>query len=163
MSHLSNSFYSLTRVLPPINPPTSGFYEGTIQKLWDDDSTAMSSMLTPSAATCPATPTGTGPTVYSTLKGNAWHPMVVVSLPALLGGLAMIYVIQHSRPVKVQSLFFGVLAIFVFVVGGLFQVLFNNGQGNQHWGLVALYFFCQFFFNMGLNATTFIVGQPRQS
>ena len=75
----------------------------------------------------------------------------------------MIYVIQHSRPVKVQSLFFGVLAILFFVVGGLFQVLFNNGQGNQHWGLVALYFFCQFFFNMGPNATTFIECQPRQS
>ena len=132
---------------------------GTIQKLWDGDSTAMSSILTPSNATCPATPTGTGPTVYSTLKGNAWHPMVVVSLPALLGGMAMIYVIQHSRPVKVQSLFFGVLAILFFVVGGLFQVLFNNGQGNQHWGLVALYWFCQFFFNMGPNATTFIVRQ----
>ena len=136
---------------------------GTIQKLWDDNSTTMSSILTPSTATCPATPTGTGPTVYSILKGNAWHPMVVVSLPALLGGLAMIYVIQHSRPVKVQSLFFGVMAILFFVIGGLFQVLFDDGQGSRHWALVALYFFCQFFFNMGPNATTFIVGQATLS
>ena len=36
---------------------------GTIQKLWEDDSTATSSIFTPSKATCPATPTGTGPTV----------------------------------------------------------------------------------------------------
>ena len=136
---------------------------GTIQKLWEDDSTATSSTFTPSITTCPATPTGTGPTVYSTLKGNAWHPMVVVSLPALFGGLAMTYVIQHSRPVKVQSFFFGVLACLFFLIGGLFQLLFNNGQGSQHWGLVAFYIFCQFFFNMGPNATTFIVGQPRPS
>ena len=136
---------------------------GTIQKLWEDDSTTTSSIFAPSTTTCPATPTGAGPTVYSTLKGNAWHPMVVVSLPALLGGLAMTYVIQHSRPVKVQSFFFGILACLLFLVGGLFQLLFNNGQGSQHWGLVALYILCQFFFNMGPNATTFIVGQPKLS
>ena len=59
---------------------------GTIQKLWDDDSIVMSSMLNPSTVTCPATPTGTVPIFYSTLKGTAWHPMIVVSLPALSGG-----------------------------------------------------------------------------
>ena len=127
---------------------------GTIQQLWDDDSTAMSSTITPSTATCPAIPTGTGPTVYSILKGIAWHLMLVVSLPALLGGLAMMYVIQHSQPVKFQSLFFSVMAILFFFVGRLLQAFFDNGQGSRHWALVALYILCQFLFNMGPHATT---------
>ena len=93
--------------------------------------------------------------------GNAWHPLIVVSLPALLGGLAIIYVIQHSRPVKVQSLFFVVMAVLLFVVGITFKPLLKTGQG--HWGLVALYMFCQFFFNLGTNAITFIVSSHRSS
>ena len=67
----------------------------------------------------------------------------------------MIYVIQHSRPVNVQKLFFVILALLSFLVGGLFKKLLDINQG--HWGLMALYMFCQFFFNLGSNATTFIV------
>ena len=118
----------------------------TIQKIFNDQKTLKS-------------PADTASTVYSILMGNAWHPLIVVSFPALLGGLAMIYVIQHSRPVKVQRLFFVVLAVFFFIVGGLFQKLLDINQG--HWGLVALYMFCQFFFNLGPNATTFIVSSSR--
>ena len=39
--------------------------------------------------------------------------------------------------------------------------LLKTGQG--HWGLVALYMFCQFFFNLGTNAITFIVSSHRSS
>ena len=114
----------------------------TIQKIFNDQTTATK-------------PADTTSSVYSILMGNAWHPLIVVSLPALLGGLAMIYVIQHSRPVKVQSLFFVVMAVLLFVVGITFKPLLKTDQG--HWGLVALYMFCEFFFNLGPNATTFIV------
>ena len=132
---LDTSFYGLGMSSPV-----------TIQKIFNDQKTLTS-------------PADTNSTVYSILMGNAWHPLIVVSLPALLGGLAMTYVIQHSRPVKVQRLFFVVLAVFFFIVGGLFQKLLDINQG--HWGLVALYMFCQFFFNLGPNATTFIVSSMR--
>ena len=42
--------------------------------------------------------------VYSILMGNAWHSLLVVSLPAIAGGPAMILAIQRYKPVKIQSL-----------------------------------------------------------
>ena len=159
----------LTGTMVAWGPLHAAFYglgfssSGTVQKLWDDSSTAMPSTLTPSTAPCPVTTIGTGSTISFTLKGNAWHPMVIVSLQAFLGGLTIIHVIQHSQPDIVQNLFFSILTILFFIVRGLFQVLFNNGRGNQHKGLVAFYCFCHFFFNLGPNATTLIVVQQTSS
>lgn len=95
--------------------------------------------------------------VFDKLFKNAWHSLVLVSSGALLGGMALIYVIQHSRPVKVQATFFFILGCLLFIIGGLFKPLIQHGLGTR-WVLLAAYFFCQFFFNLGANSTTFIVG-----
>ena len=100
-------------------------------------------------------------TVYQLLFENSWHSSIVVSLGALLGGVAMIYVVQHSRPVKAQSLFFIVLGVFLIVTGATFGPFLEPKEGTggagNHWALVIFYFICNFFFNLGANATTFIV------
>ncbi len=92
--------------------------------------------------------------VYEILFQNAWHSIVIVSIWALLGGMAMIYVVQNSRPAKVQFVFFVVLGIIFIVTGAIFKPLIAS-QG--HIALIVLYAACQFFFNLGPNATTFIV------
>ena len=104
---------------------------------------------------------GSNQSVFALLYGNAWHSSIVVSLGALIGGVLMIYVVRHSRPVKVQSLFFVVLGIFLLIVGGTFQPFLNAKSTGDHWALVAFYFCCQIFFNLGPNATTFIVKPPK--
>ena len=95
-------------------------------------------------------------TVYQLLFENSWHSSIVVSLGALLGGVAMIYVVQHSRPVKAQSLFFVILGGFLIITGATFRPFLDKGTGIR-WALVIFYFICNFFFNLGANATTFIV------
>ena len=105
---------------------------------------------------------GTKPTVYELLLGNAWHSTVVVSVGALLGGLALIYLIQRLRPKHIQIIFFAVLGLLLILVGALFKPLIGTGcspllHPSYHWGVVVLYVFCQVFFNLGANATTFIV------
>ena len=101
-------------------------------------------------------------TVYELLFENSWHSSIVVSLGALLGGVAMIYVVQHSRPVKAQSFFFVVLGVFLIVTGATFKPFLDpkKGGAGDHWILVIFYFMCNFFFNLGANATTFIVSSP---
>ena len=128
------SFYGLGMSSPKV-----------IQKLWDG-------LLEDSSD---------GRTVYQLLSENSWHSSIVVSLGALLGGLAMIYVVQHSRPVKAQSLFFIVLGVFLIITGATFKPFLKPEKGSSdeglHWALVIFYFLCNFFFNLGANATTFIV------
>ena len=99
---------------------------------------------------------GDNKTVYQLLSENSWHSSIVVSLGALFGGVAMIYVVQHSRPVKAQSFFFVVLGVFLIVTGATFRP-FLTGGAELHWVLVIFYLLCNFFFNLGANATTFIV------
>ncbi len=94
--------------------------------------------------------------VYDQLWGNAWHSAIIVSLGALIGGALMIYVVHRDRPVKAQGLFFAILGIFLFIVGGTFNY-FLLKDISAHWALVVFYFCCQLFFNLGPNATTFIV------
>lgn len=94
--------------------------------------------------------------VWDQLWGNAWHSAIIVSLGALIGGALMIYVVHRHRPVKAQSLFFVVLACFLFIVAGTFNY-FLLEDTSAHWALVIFYFCCQLFFNLGANATTFIV------
>ena len=112
------SFYGLDMSLPKV-----------IQKLWDglnsDDQSTR--------------------TIYQLLYDNSWHLSIVVSLGALLGGIAMIYVVQNSRSVKVQSLFFAVLGIILFVAGGTFKPFIIPGSSSRgsddYWALVIFYFF----------------------
>ena len=104
---------------------------------------------------------GPEPTVYDILLGNAWHSSIVVSIGALSGGAALIYLIQRMRPKSIQIIFFAVLGLFLVLVGAVFRPLIGTGcppqRSNSHWGVVVLYVFCQVFFNLGANATTFIV------
>ncbi len=97
--------------------------------------------------------------VWDQLWGNAWHSAIIVSLGALIGGALMIYVVHRHRPVKAQSLFFVVLGCFLFIVAGTFNY-FLLDDTSAHWALVIFYFCCQLFFNLGANATTFIVRYP---
>ena len=130
---LDISFYGLGMSVP-----------GNIQKIFNDQTKASTAQDNRSS-------------VYSILMGNAWHSLVVVSIPAVTGGLAMILAIQRYKPVKLQSLFFIILAIFFFIIGGSFNKLLEV-QG-AHWALTVLYMLCQFFFNLGPNATTYIVSE----
>ena len=89
--------------------------------------------------------------------GNAWHSLLVVSLPAIAGGLTMVFAIQRYNPVKLQSFFFVILALLFFISAGLFDT-FLKVHGAR-WAIMALYMICQFFFNLGPNATTYIVSE----
>ena len=115
-----------------------------IQRIFNDQTRATTAQDTTSS-------------VYSILMGNAWHSLLVVSLPAVTGGLAMIFAIQRYKPVKLQSFFFVILALLFFIIGGIFDTCLEK-QG-AHWVLMALYMLCQFFFNLGPNATTYIVSE----
>ena len=87
---------------------------------------------------------------------------LIVSLAALLGGACMIFAVSRGIRLKMLQLWgFVALGILLEVVGAAFHPLIvdNNGAvSNRHWGLVVLYFFCQFCFNAGANSTTFMVG-----
>ena len=96
--------------------------------------------------------------VYGMLWGNSWHPSIIVSLAALLGGACMIVAVSRGiRLTVLQAVFFIVLGILLEVVGGTFRPLISDDDGKRHWGLVVLYFLCQFFFNFGPNSTTYMV------
>lgn len=101
-----------------------------------------------------------GKTVYFLLWGNSWHPSIIVSLAAMLGGLCMIIAVRYGiRLIVLQASFFVVLGVLLEVVGGTFGI-FVRAHNGSHWGLVVLYFFCQFFFNFGPNSTTYMVSAP---
>lgn len=100
---------------------------GDIQKIFNDQTKATTAQDTTSS-------------VYSTLMGNTWHSLVVVSIPAVTGGLAMISAIQRYKPVKLQSFLFVILAILFFIIGGFFNT-FLEVQG-AHWALMVLYMLC---------------------
>ena len=104
-------------------------------------------------ASTPFNPDNKG--VYDTLFDNAWRSMIVVSSGAIIGSVAMILLIRRWRPWTIQIVMFTVLGVLFLIVGGAFGSMLRDKQ--HHWALIPLYIICQFFFNMGPNATTFIV------
>ncbi|MCJ1244639.1 hypothetical protein MMC30_001838 [Trapelia coarctata] len=93
--------------------------------------------------------------VYDSLFDNAWRSMIVVSSGAILGSVAMIFLIRRWRPWTIQIVMFTVLGALFLIIGGAFGNMLRDQQ--HHWALIPLYILCQFFFNMGPNATTFII------
>ena len=130
----------------------------TIQEIWDGP---CADIPHPGPDLSKRADDNTTPTVYDLLFGNSWHSSVVVSIGALTGGMALIFLIQRMRPKLIQTVFFAVLGLFLILVGGVFRPLMRRDclprDRNHHWGVVVLYIFCQIFFNLGANATTFIV------
>jgi PHS family inorganic phosphate transporter-like MFS transporter len=91
--------------------------------------------------------------VFSSLRDNSLHTLVMVSIGTIIGGLAMIKVIKYASPKVIQ--FWGFLALFVlFIVTGS---AWTNLLDNSRSGLIVLYVLSHIAFNLGPNVTTFIV------
>jgi PHS family inorganic phosphate transporter-like MFS transporter len=91
--------------------------------------------------------------VYTALKDNSLHTLVMVSIGALVGGAAMIKLIKYASPKVIQFWGFIVLAVLFIATGSAWTQLLNNSRS----GLIVLYVLCQIAFNLGPNTTTFIV------
>ncbi|KAF2463558.1 MFS general substrate transporter [Lindgomyces ingoldianus] len=91
--------------------------------------------------------------VYSSLKGNSLHTLVMVSIGAIIGGAVMIKVIKYASPKVIQFWGFLVLFALFIVTGSAWTKLLESSRS----GLIVLYVLCQIAFNLGPNVTTFII------
>ncbi|KAF2181552.1 MFS general substrate transporter [Zopfia rhizophila CBS 207.26] len=91
--------------------------------------------------------------VYSALKDNSLHTLVMVSIGAIVGGGAMIKVIKYASPKVIQFWGFLVLFALFIVTGSAWTKLLETSRS----GLIVLYVLCQIAFNLGPNVTTFII------
>lgn len=90
------------------------------------------------------TPVIQGP--YQTLIGNEWHTIVATSIGALLGGAVAIYVMNKFSRKRLQMWGFIALAVF-FGAEGILYITQLGKDGHEV--ILAIYVFCQFFFNLG--------------
>jgi len=92
--------------------------------------------------------------VFSSLRGNSVHSLVMVSIGATVGGALMIKVIKYASPKVIQFWGFLVLFVLFIVTGSAWTKLLDSSRS----GLIVLYVLSQIAFNLGPNVTTFIVG-----
>ncbi|KAF2003571.1 MFS general substrate transporter [Amniculicola lignicola CBS 123094] len=91
--------------------------------------------------------------VFSSLRDNSLHTLIMVSIGATIGGAAMIKVIKYASPKVIQFWGFLVLAALFIVTGSAWTKLLDNSRS----GLIVLYVLSQIAFNLGPNVTTFII------
>jgi PHS family inorganic phosphate transporter-like MFS transporter len=91
--------------------------------------------------------------VYSSLRDNSLHTLVMVSIGAIVGGAGMIKVIKYASPKVLQFWGFVVLFVLFIVTGSAWTKLLESSRS----GLIVLYVLCQIAFNLGPNVTTFII------
>jgi len=89
-------------------------------------------------------------TVYEVLFNNATGNLILVCAGAIPGYWVTVFTVDTIGRKPIQIGGFVVLTILFCIIGFGFHKL------SEH-GLLALYVLCQFFFNFGPNATTFIV------
>lgn len=89
-------------------------------------------------------------TVYKRLHNNAVGNLIMICAGSLPGYWVSVFTVDRIGRKKIQIAGFTILSILFFVIGFAFHSLSSNA-------LLALYCLCQFFFNFGPNATTFIV------
>jgi PHS family inorganic phosphate transporter-like MFS transporter len=90
------------------------------------------------------------PRVYEALFNNAVGNIILICAGAIPGYWVTVFTCDRFGRKPIQLLGFTVLTVLFFVIGGLFHKLSSSA-------LLGLYVVCQFFFNFGPNATTFIV------
>ncbi|KAF2792263.1 inorganic phosphate transporter 1-4 /Pi cotransporter [Melanomma pulvis-pyrius CBS 109.77] len=91
--------------------------------------------------------------VFSSLRDNSLHTLVMVSIGATIGGAAMIKVIKYASPKVLQFWGFLVLFVLFIVTGSAWTKLLESSRS----GLIVLYVLSQIAFNLGPNVTTFII------
>ncbi|KAF8424180.1 major facilitator superfamily domain-containing protein [Tirmania nivea] len=92
----------------------------------------------------------TNPKVYQQLRNNAVGNLILICAGAIPGYWVTVFTVDTIGRKPIQLMGFALLTALFFGIGFGFHKLSSNG-------LLALYVLCQFFFNFGPNATTFIV------
>lgn len=90
------------------------------------------------------------PKVYQQLHNNAVGNLILICAGAVPGYWVTVFTVDTVGRKPIQLMGFTLLTALFFSIGFAFHKLSSNG-------LLALYVLCQFFFNFGPNATTFIV------
>jgi MFS transporter, PHS family, inorganic phosphate transporter len=88
--------------------------------------------------------------IFGILTTSAWHSLVVVSVGAVIGSIALIVAINHFNRKRLQWTMFIVLAFLFIITGGTYRIG-NNGV------TITLYILCQICFYFGPNGLTFII------
>ena len=88
--------------------------------------------------------------IFDVLTTNAWHSLVVVSVGAMVGSIALVFAIDHFNRKRLQWRMFIVLG-FLFVITGVTYRIGNKGV------TITLYILCQVCFYFGPNGLTFII------
>lgn len=90
------------------------------------------------------------PKVYDQLRNNAVGNLILICAGAVPGYWFTVFTCDTIGRKPIQLAGFTILTALFFAIGFAFHKLTSGG-------LLALYVLCQFFFNFGPNATTFIV------
>jgi PHS family inorganic phosphate transporter-like MFS transporter len=93
--------------------------------------------------------------VFSTLRDNSLHTLVMVSIGTITGGLLMIKIVKYVSPKVIQLWGFIVLFVLFIVTGSAWTRLLDTSRS----GLIVLYVLSHIAFNLGPNVTTFIVSR----
>jgi PHS family inorganic phosphate transporter-like MFS transporter len=87
--------------------------------------------------------------IYTQLHNNAIGNLILICAGAIPGYWATVALVDQIGRKKIQLIGFTMLTILFIIIGFAFYDLSPHG-------LLVIYAFCQFFFNFGPNATTFI-------
>lgn len=90
------------------------------------------------------------PDVYNALRNNAVGNLILICAGAVPGYWFTVFTCDTIGRKPIQFMGFVILTALFFIIGFAFDKLGSSA-------LLALYVLCQFFFNFGPNATTFIV------
>lgn len=88
--------------------------------------------------------------VYEKLYNNAIGNLILVCCGAIPGYWVTVFTVDTIGRKPIQLMGFSLLTILFIIIGFAFHKLSSSG-------LLGLYVLCQFFFNFGPNATTFLV------
>ena len=88
--------------------------------------------------------------IFDILTESAWHSLVVVSIGAIIGSVALVVAIEHFNRKLLQWIMFIVLGLLFLITGGTYKIG-NNGV------TITLYVLCQICFYFGPNGLTFII------
>jgi PHS family inorganic phosphate transporter-like MFS transporter len=88
--------------------------------------------------------------IFDILTTSAWHSLVVVSIGAVIGSVALVVAINHFNRKRLQWRMFIALGFLFIITGGTYRIG-NNGV------TITLYILCQIGFYFGPNSLTFII------
>lgn len=92
--------------------------------------------------------------IFTILKTNSTHSLVMTSIGALVGAAIMIAIVDKVNRRKFQIMMFGVLAILFIITGATFS---TTVQTDFHGVTMTLFILCQLAFYCGANTTTFMI------